>query len=271
MRLYVALLTPFDSRGKPDLPRLRAHILWLTSQGVDGFVATGSTGEFPYLSAREREAIHRTAIDAAGGRPVYACTWDPSITTVAYLTDAAAEQGAAGILAPPPLYYDVGDDLLERWFREVSERASIPVLAYHNPSRFPTPIRTKLYAKLRSDNVLAGMKDSSMDLFRLSRLAAADPNAIFAGGDRVLAQVTRIPRIAGFVSAISNVWPEFCVRILKRREGQLEEALVSRVNQLRRAGGVRALKGLLRMGCRAPLYAPERAELEGLPPPERPV
>ena len=70
---------------------------------------------------------------------------------------------------------------------------------------------------------------------------------------------------------VADVWGRERLGGYDWGEGQLEEALVSRVNQLRRAGGVRALKGLLRMGCRAPLYAPERAELEGLPPPERPV
>jgi 4-hydroxy-tetrahydrodipicolinate synthase len=269
--LFVALLTPFDRRGKPDLPRLRAHILWLVGQGVDGFFATGTTGEFPYLSSREREAVHRTTIDAAAGRPVYVCAWDPSPTTIIYLTDAAADQGATGIFLPPPLFYPVDDALLERTYRDLAKRAKLPILGYHHPRRFPTPMRTQLYAKLRADNVLAGLKDSSMDLFRLSRLAAADPNAIFAGGDRMLAQVTRIPRLGGFVSAIGNVWPSFCGRLLKQGETQLEDALIDRVNRVRRAGGPRALKALMRMGCRAPLLAPSKAALEGLPAPEQPT
>ena len=32
MKLLVATLTPFDSRGRDDLGRLRAHVLWLRLQ-----------------------------------------------------------------------------------------------------------------------------------------------------------------------------------------------------------------------------------------------
>ncbi len=271
MRLFVALVTPFDGKGKLDLPRLRSHVTWLLQQGVDGFFVTGTTGEFPYLGSREREAVQRTVIDASAGHPVYVCPWDASPTTTAYLADAATEQGAAGVFVPPPLFYRLDERELEAAYRDLAERCGVPILGYHHPRRLPTDISTTLYARLRADNVLAGLKDSSMDLFRLSRLAAADPNAIFAGGDRMLAQIARIPRLAGFVTAIGNVWPRLCIRLLKERETQLEEVLVDRVVRIRRAGGPRALKALLEMGCRAPLVRPPPAALEGLPGPEQPV
>jgi 4-hydroxy-tetrahydrodipicolinate synthase len=264
----VATLTPFDANGRVDLARLRAHVLWLVAQHVDGFVPTGTTGEFLYLSDREREAIHRTVIDAAGAQPVYPCTWDPSPTTTAYLSDAAREQGASGVLLPPPLYYSVDDVVTARWYREMSATIKLPILAYHNPQYVRTGISPQLYEELRRDEVLAGMKDSSGDVFRLKRMSAGDPGAVFAGGDAILGQVRQIPQLAGFVSAIGNVWPNLCLRIYRQGEAQLEEALVERANRVRRSGGLRALKRLLDMGCRMPMPEPEPTQMEGLPPPE---
>ena len=84
--LLVSLVTPHDAQGRVDLPRLRAHVLWLAAQGVDGFVATLTAGELPYLTDREKEAVHRTVLDAAGGRDVFVCTWDPSPATATWLT-----------------------------------------------------------------------------------------------------------------------------------------------------------------------------------------
>ena len=253
LRFLVATLTPFDSRGRVDLPQLRAHVLWLSASGVDGFVPTGTTGEFLYLSDREREAVHRTVLDAAGDKPVYPCTWDPSPQTTAYLCDAAREQGAAGVLLPPPLYYKLDEAAAESWYRKVADTARIKILAYHHPRYIPTPIGQDLFLRLRRANVLAGLKDSSTDLFRLRRFAELDQGGVWAGGDRILGKAHRVPGLAGFISGLGNVWPSFCKRVLGGEEPQLEDALIDRCVKVRNAGGLRAMKGLVGMGCRAPL------------------
>jgi dihydrodipicolinate synthase/N-acetylneuraminate lyase len=269
VQFFVALLTPFDTRGRVDLARLRAHVLWLAAQGIDGFVPTGSTGEFLYLTDREREAIHRTVLDAARGRPVYPCTWDPSQATTLFLTDAARDQGAKGVLLPPPVFYEVDDRVTKTWYEAVSGKG-LPVLAYHNPRHMKTLISPTLYGELRKSGLIAGMQDASEDPHRLGRMAAQDPEAILAGGDRMIGIAPKIPTLGGFVSAIANVWPSFCLRLFRSRETQLEDALVERCNRIRATGGLRALKALLRMGCRAPLIEPLDAELIGLPPAEGP-
>ena len=262
---FVATLTPFDSRGRVDLPRLRAHILWLAAQGVDGFIPTASVGEFLYLSDRERQAVHRTVLDVARGRAVYPCTWDPSPSTTKYLTDAALEQGASGVLMPPPLYYDVGEQALDHWFRSFKDETDLPVIAYHTPRYIRSNLSLELYARLRADGVLAGLHDCSGDFHRVRRLSNSDPGAVFVGNDRTMSQSASLATTGGFVSEIANVWPNFCRRIYKAREHQLEDALNDRIGDLGRAGGLRAMKAMLNMGCRLPMPAPQRADWEGLP------
>ena len=265
----VATLTPFDSRGRVDLARLRAHVLWLSAKGVDGFVPTGTTGEFLYLSEREREAVHRTVIDAARSKHIYPCTWDPNPATAAYLSDAAREQGATGVLMPPPLFYRLNDGEVLGWFRQIHEAVRLPILAYHNPAYIPSHVSPAVYQQLRAEGVVAGMKDSSGDPYRVRRLSELHPGTIFAGGDRILGEAARMKKLAGFISAIGNVWPSFCLRVF-RGESQLQDALSDRVSELMHAGGVRAMKGILGMGCRSPLLAPSRERLLSLPAAERP-
>ena len=267
MKFLVAVLTPFDDRGRVDLSRLRAHVLWLMAEGVDGFVPTAVTGEFLYLSDREREAIHRTVLDTAGHHPVYPCTWDPSPATTTYLTDAARDHGAKGVVLPPPLLYEVDEDLIRSWYATVA-RSGLPVYGYHDPQRLQTSLVPELYAQLRSDGVLAGLMDASRDRWRVERLARDHPGSIFAGGDRLLPAAGDIEALGGFVSAIANAWPSFCLRLVREGDHHLEDALVERVTRVDRAGGLRALKALLSMGCRAPLLAPQTAALDGLPPAE---
>ena len=269
MQFLVANVTPFDARGKVDLGRLRAHILWLMAKGVEGFVPTSDAGEFLYLSDREREAVQRTVLDAARGLPVYPYIWDANPSTARYLADAAAAEGASGIFVPPPLHYDLEDEAITAWYRSVAEHSSLPVLAHHNPDRMLTQVRQSVYSRLRDDGVIGGMLDSSSDIYRLQRLCDSDPGAMYASGDILLADAAQIRCLGGFVSTIGNLWPSFCRRVYQERQDELRDALRDRVNILRRAGGIRAIKAELSMGHRAPLIAPPQARMERVPARER--
>ena len=265
MLFLVATTTPFDRKGRVDHGRLRAHVLWLAAKGVDGFVPTGTTGEFLYLSSQEREAVHRTVLDAARGRPVYPCCWDPSPITTAYLADAARDNGASGVLMPPPLYYKVDDRVVLDGYRRLHEVVDLPLLAYHNPKYLRTGVTAETYATLRKEEVVVGLKDSSQDRFRLDRLSRADPGCVYAGGDRILEHAGRIPFLGGFISGAGNVWPDLCLRIWRGGEHQLAEALQDRLDRVEQGGGIRAYKSMLGMGCRFPLPEPTSAQRQQLP------
>ncbi len=270
MLFFTATLTPFDTRGRVDLGRLRAHVLWLTAQGVDGFVPTGMSGELLYLGEREREAVHRTVLDAALGCLVYPCVWDPSPTTTAYLADAAREQGATGIILPPPLFYSLPGTLVADWYRDQAQRAQLPVLALRDPARGPSSLDDHLYSELLRDGVLAGLQDDTGDIFKVQRLARRDPSTVYTGDDGILPEARHLPELAGVISTAANTWPDLCLRIYRKGESQLEEAYRNRLAQVRAAGGLRALKAILAMGCRPPLTCPSPTELGGLPASEFP-
>lgn len=267
MAFVVSLLTPFDPRGRVDLARLRAHVLWLSACGVEGFIAGGAAGEFLYLSDREREAVHRTVLDTARGKVVIPCTWDPSPITTAYLTGAAIDQGAKAALLPPPLFYELDDDAIHGWYRSMAEKGTL--CACHDPVAIPSSIGAPLYARMLDERTVSSMVDVSGDIWRLRRLAAAHPGTVWASDDRIMASARREAGLAGFVSVLANAWPAFCLR-LWRGEEDLEPALVDRAVKIRRAGGLRALKSLVRMGCRSPLLEPADEQLMGLPTPESP-
>lgn len=267
MPFVVSLLTPFDNRGRVDLAKLRAHVLWLAAHGVDGFITAGAAGEFLYLSDREREAVQRTVLDTARDKLVIPCTWDPSPTTTAYLTDAATSQGAHAILLPPPLYYRIDDDALKSWYATAAEKGRI--FGYHEPAMIPTPIQPAMYDELLAQHAVEGLVDASHDAWRLERMAAAHPGTVWAAGDRVMDAARGIEGLAGMVSVLANTWPTFCMRVW-RGESDLAPALVERAVRVDQAGGLRALKSLMRMGCRAPMTEPADALLAGLPSPEHP-
>lgn len=61
-------ITPFDASGAVDLALLRTHLDRLASRPVSIYVCSQGSGEGLSLSLGEKEAVYRTAVDAAGGR-----------------------------------------------------------------------------------------------------------------------------------------------------------------------------------------------------------
>lgn len=268
MLLIADIPTPFDNSGRVDLGRLRAHVLLLVAKGVEGFVPTGVSGEFLYLTHAEREAVHRTVLDTARGLPVYPFTWDPNPSTTRYLTDAAAGNGASGVILPPPLFYRLEQGALQQWFVTIAEQCALPVLAFDSPRQIPSSLRVDTYKRLRESGHLAGLLDAAGDPFRLQRTCDVDPGAVYAANDRILRDASTTRFLGGLVSSLVNLYPSFVRRLLDGDDQALDDALIQRLNALERAGGLRATKSLLRMGHRSPMVPPDYEAMGDLPPPE---
>jgi 1-pyrroline-4-hydroxy-2-carboxylate deaminase len=63
--VLVATALPFDEALRLDLDRYREHVRWLAESGCDGVTPNGSLGEYQVLTADERAAVVRAAVEAA--------------------------------------------------------------------------------------------------------------------------------------------------------------------------------------------------------------
>jgi len=91
----VALITPFRN-GRVDEPKLRELVEFHVTQGTDGIVACGTTGEDPGLSHDEHEHVVETIIRTAAGRlPVIVGTGSNSTAHTVDLTRHAERAGGA--------------------------------------------------------------------------------------------------------------------------------------------------------------------------------
>ena len=64
--LLTASITPFDAQGVLNTDTLWRLCRKLVHDKSEGLVLTGTTGESPNLSVKDREIIYSTAIDAVG-------------------------------------------------------------------------------------------------------------------------------------------------------------------------------------------------------------
>jgi 4-hydroxy-tetrahydrodipicolinate synthase len=76
-RMITAMVTPFGDDLSLDLPRAEELADKLLSEGSEGLVVCGTTGESPTVFYPQKMELFRTVIDAVGGRaPVIANAGD---------------------------------------------------------------------------------------------------------------------------------------------------------------------------------------------------
>src|SRR5216683_3303793 len=101
---FTALVTPFKNGGV-DEQAFRGLVAWQISEGVNGLVPVGTTGESPTLSHEEHKQVIEWCVETAKGRvPVIAGAGSNSTKEAIELTRHAKEVGADAALSVAPYY-----------------------------------------------------------------------------------------------------------------------------------------------------------------------
>ena len=154
--------TIFTADGQFDKPGTAALIDDMIAAGVDGLFFLGSGGEFSQLNADERKAIAAFAIAHVDRRvPVLIGTGGTNARETIELSQHAQQAGADGIVVINPYYWKVSEPNLIRYFQQVAESVTLPVLLYNFPAlsgQDLTPALVKTLADSRSN--IVGIKDT---------------------------------------------------------------------------------------------------------------
>jgi len=206
---FVAMVTPFRN-GRVDEAKLRELVEFHITNGTDGLIPCGTTGESPTLSHDEHHRVVEAVIEAARGRiRVVAGTGSYSTSDAIEMTKHAERTGAAGALVVNPYYNKPTQEGLYRHFRAVAESVAIPVLVYNIQSRTAINVETDTMARLRRDvKNIVGVKEASGSLDQMSQvIAACGPDfSVLSGDDNITLPLLAIGG-SGVVSVIANIVP----------------------------------------------------------------
>ena len=206
---FVAMVTPFRN-GRVDEAKLRELVEFHITNGTDGLIPCGTTGESPTLSHDEHHRVVEVVIEAAHGRiRVVAGTGSYSTSDAIEMTKHAERAGAAGALVVNPYYNKPTQEGLYRHFRAVAESVAIPVLVYNIQSRTAINVETDTMARLRRDvKNIVGVKEASGSLDQMSQvIAACGPDfSVLSGDDNITLPLLAIGG-SGVVSVIANIVP----------------------------------------------------------------
>ena len=167
-----ALVTPFKN-GALDEAAFRKHVDWQISEGSHGLVPVGTTGESPTLSHDEHKKVVEWCIAEAKGRvPVIAGAGSNNTAEAVDLARHAEKAGADAVLVVTPYYNKPTQEGLYQHFKAVNDAIGIPIFIYNIPPRSVVDMSNETMARLFELKNIAGVKDATANLARVSQQRA---------------------------------------------------------------------------------------------------
>ena len=212
--VFPYLVSPLDTDGRVKTGVLGQLCDDLIAAGVHGLTPLGSTGEFAYLNAGQREAVVRTTIEAARGRvPVIAGV--ASTATADAVAQAKSYQalGAAGILAICEAYFPLKDAQVEAYFRAIADAVEIPIVLYTNPNFQRSDLSLDTIARLAEHPRIRYIKDASSNTGRLLSIMQRAPTmSVFSASAHIPAAVMLIGGV-GWMAGPACIVPRQSVKL----------------------------------------------------------
>jgi 4-hydroxy-tetrahydrodipicolinate synthase len=202
------MVTPFRPDGAVDLDlaaRLADHLI---SNGSDGLVVCGTTGESPTLSWDEQHRLFAAVREAVAGRGCLIAGSGSNCTAEAVeATREAAALGADGALVVVPYYNKPPQAGLEAHFRAIAAAApELPLMLYNIPGRTGTSLAAETTARLLDCPNVVSFKAASGTTEEVSALRAlcGDRLAIYSGDDALTLPMLAVGAV-GVVSVASHL------------------------------------------------------------------
>ena len=223
---FVALVTPFKN-GKIDEEALKNIIEFQVSNGTNGIVPCGTTGESATLSVEEHNQVVEITVQAVNGRiPVIAGSGSNSTGEAIKLTRHAKEVGANAALHITPYYNKPTQEGLYQHFKKIAGEVDIPIILYNVPGRTSVNMLPETTARLAEIKNIVGIKEATGNLQQISETIklCGDNFSVISGDD-----ANTLPIIAaggnGVISVTANIAPEKISALCKScLEGNFSDA-----------------------------------------------
>jgi 4-hydroxy-tetrahydrodipicolinate synthase len=206
-----ALVTPFRD-GAIDEAAFRRLVEWQIESGSSALVPCGTTGESPTISHEEHMRVTEICIEVAGGRvPVIAGAGSNSTAEAVTLAQHAQKAGAEAVLVVTPYYNKPNQEGLYQHFKAVHDAIGIPIVVYNIPGRSIVDISLDTMVRLAALPRIAGTKDATGDIARVSdyRRAIGNDFCQLSGNDEA-ALGFYAHGGQGCISVSANVAPRLC-------------------------------------------------------------
>ncbi len=182
----IALATPFDADNHIDYEALERLIEFHVSEGSNGLVIAGTTGEAATLEMSEHTELIGKAVDIADGRlPIIAGTGSNSTAQTIKLSRNVGNYGIDAYLMVAPYYNKPMQEGIYQHFATIADAVDKPILLYNVPGRTVTDILPETVARLAAHPNILGIKEATGDIERLNQIRdlVSEDFMLYSGDD----------------------------------------------------------------------------------------
>ena len=213
-RLLTAMITPMRDDQSVDLDAAARVANHLVETGSDGIVVSGTTGESPTLTTREKLDLFRAVKDTVAGRAtVVAGTGNYNTAESIELTREAEALGVDGVMLVVPYYNNPPQEGLFQHFRTIADSTSLPIILYNVPSRTVRNMEAATTIRLSQVENIVAIKEASGNFDQVSNIIRSTPDdfRIYSGDDSIT-----LPLMALGAYGIISVAAHLAGRNIKR-------------------------------------------------------
>jgi 4-hydroxy-tetrahydrodipicolinate synthase len=225
--VFPAVTTKMTRDGSVDLAATQASIDRLVAAGVSGVIVLPMLGENASLTLAERESVIRAGAEVVKGRvPMLSGLAETNLLAARANAKAYQSFGAQGLMVFPSLGYKTDDRETAEWYKGIAGASSLPIMIYNNPIAYGVDVTPAVLEDLVGTPEIVCIKEESGDIRRVTDLAIAmgDRFSIFCGVDDLIVESMALGA-TGWVSGMTNAWPEECVELYDLcAAGRFEEA-----------------------------------------------
>jgi len=216
--IFAPIATPFDGNEDIDADALAHNLALYEKSALRGLLVLGSNGENKSLDEGEKMSVLETVLENIGEKRtvIVGVMYECARQAESFL-DRIAVLGADFALVQSPSYFkkSLNDEALYRYFSNLADRASVPVLLYNSPGFNGVTLSLDLIEKLSQHPNIVGMKDSTpgceLNVMRLN----SENFRVMAGSITKLSDFSRHKSIGGTVS-LADYAPDQAVELHRR-------------------------------------------------------
>jgi len=207
-QVLVALVTPMTPEGEVDWAATEKHLDYVISNGADGVVVTGTTGETSTLTDAEKLQLVKVGKNVAAGRAKIITGGGSNETAHAIqLYKASEAAGADGVMIVTPYYNKPTQAGVLTHFRLIADATDLPVILYDIPGRTGIPIQFETILRAAKHPNIVAIKDAKGDFAQVSRVLNETDLLYFSGDDSNV-----LPHLSigatGLIGVTANIAPK---------------------------------------------------------------
>ena len=206
----------YDEAGEVSPERVRALTQYFIDKGVKGVYVNGSSGECIYLSVADRKLILENVMEVAKGKlTVIAHVACNNTKDSVELAKHAESLGVDAIAAIPPIYFRLPDYSIAKYWNDMSAAApNTDFVIYNIPQLSGTTLTPALYAEMRKNPRVIGVKNSSMPTQDIQIFVAegGEDHIVFNGPDEQFISGRAIGAKAG-IGGTYAVMPDLFLKL----------------------------------------------------------